>query len=54
MHVAWLEFAAGLFTGAFLAALVVLNIHHYRRRRSMTPEERAREDEELREEMSIW
>ncbi len=34
--------------------LMWLNTYEYRRRAKMTPEEREREDEEIRREMQIW
>lgn len=34
--------------------MVWLNITHYRQRRAMTPEERKRDDDEMRDDLFIW
>ena len=41
-----------LFT--IVAAIVWLNVWHWRRRRKMTPQERAAEDEEIRAYLQEW
>lgn len=48
---------AYLVVGMILAAvtwLVLLNIAYYRARRAMTPDERKRDDDEMRDDMFVW
>jgi hypothetical protein len=46
--------AGAILAAVLVASIVAINIADHRHRARLTPEERAREDEDTRREMQIW